>query len=300
MGTRELAAALNIDPGLVSRLVKRGMPMHSTDAANAWRVVHAPPRRRRESVQQAFNSAPAMQQQPDETFSFPPEWNEPPALDFSEAELAEVELPGEILETPVPRDIPPPGMFALSKNHFLHQFHAAKAKDKNRRRGVKRFIRPENAQALLDYLPPPGDCTHAVVRGDFVIGQIIPVILRGQSAEAVHISTLGMSRGNAEMLSDLRVKGQIGDLRILVSHYFAAVDANSTFAEVCRILGSAAPKVCRTHAKVILIAQPPDFFVVAGSANLRSSDNIEQFSIWNDIEVFDFHRRWMDEVFDKQ
>jgi len=47
MGTRELAKALGIDQGLVSRLTKRGMPMSSVAAANAWRAVHAPPRRRK-------------------------------------------------------------------------------------------------------------------------------------------------------------------------------------------------------------------------------------------------------------
>ena len=51
MGTRELAKALGIDQALVSRLTKRGMPMTSTEAANAWRTIHAPPRRRKAKVQ---------------------------------------------------------------------------------------------------------------------------------------------------------------------------------------------------------------------------------------------------------
>jgi hypothetical protein len=51
MGTRELASALKISPALVSHLSKRGMPMTSTEAANAWRALHAPPRRRKVKVQ---------------------------------------------------------------------------------------------------------------------------------------------------------------------------------------------------------------------------------------------------------
>ena len=35
---RQLAAALQIDPGLVSRDRKRGMPVHSVEAARAWRA----------------------------------------------------------------------------------------------------------------------------------------------------------------------------------------------------------------------------------------------------------------------
>ena len=68
------------------------------------------------------------------------------------------------------------------------------------------------------------------------------------------------------------------------------------FSDVCRILGEDAPKVCRNHSKIILIQQPGRQHVIADSANLRSSDNIEQFSIWNDSEVFAFHLGWMDEI----
>ena len=201
------------------------------------------------------------------------------ALEFSEIESKE----------------PPPGLFPLKKNHFLQQFHEAKAKDKNKRRGVKRYIKPENAKQVLAYLPETGDTTHAVVRGDFVVGDMIPVILKGKPASLVQITTLGMSEGNAKMLAELKAKGLIQDLKIMVSHYFASVDAESTFARVCQILGHP-PTITRNHTKVILIAQDPDYFVIAGSANLRSSDNVEQFAIWNDQQVFDFHRTWIDEL----
>jgi hypothetical protein len=61
--------------------------MTSVDAANAWRAVYAPPRRRRQSVQQVFNSKLVMP--PDAVdFVFPAEWYEPPALDFTREELA--------------------------------------------------------------------------------------------------------------------------------------------------------------------------------------------------------------------
>ena len=105
-----------------------------------------------------------------------------------------------------------------------------------------------------------------------------------------------MSEKNAEMLAGLHARGQVQNLQIVVSHYFASVDATSTFAKVCEILGPHAPAVTRNHAKVIIIIQPPNFYTVAGSANLRSSDNIEQFAIWNDPEVSNFHLNWMKEL----
>jgi hypothetical protein len=47
MGITELSKALEIDKGLVSRLVKKGMPTTSVDAAQAWREVNAKPKPRK-------------------------------------------------------------------------------------------------------------------------------------------------------------------------------------------------------------------------------------------------------------
>ena len=185
--------------------------------------------------------------------------------------------------------------FPLRRNRYMRQFHAAKADDKRSRRGLKRLVNPRNAAALAEHLPEPGDCTHAVVRGDFVTADIIPLLLGDRSADILAISTLGMSTGNAAMLADLRSSGQIRRLFLLVSHYFSQVDKTGTYREVKHLLGDAV-KVARTHAKVILVSAAPSFFVVEGSANLRSSDNIEQFAIWNDEELLNWHLDWMQEV----
>ena len=47
MGITELSNSLGIDKSVVSRLVKKGMPTTSVDAAQAWRETNAPPRAKR-------------------------------------------------------------------------------------------------------------------------------------------------------------------------------------------------------------------------------------------------------------
>ena len=47
MGITELSNTLGIDKSVVSRLVKKGMPTTSVDAAQAWRETNAPPRAKR-------------------------------------------------------------------------------------------------------------------------------------------------------------------------------------------------------------------------------------------------------------
>lgn len=186
--------------------------------------------------------------------------------------------------------------FALGANLF----HRVKGEEKNRRRGLKKWIRPENALALLPHLPTGAeDRTHAVLRGDFVLCDIIPAIIRDRGrCEHLHIATLGMSGANAECLAELHQAGLIGAITICCSHYFRQVDRTATWPEVERHLGAIAKLiVSRNHAKVICLpTESGDHFVIEGSANLRSSDNLEQIAVFNDPELAAFHRGWMAEL----
>lgn len=186
--------------------------------------------------------------------------------------------------------------FVLPANRF--HVHRAKAEAKAKRRGIKKFIRPENARQILPHLPgEPGDRTHAILRGDFVLCDLIPAILaeRGWCA-TLHVATLGLSAANAESLATLHRGGQIGAITLLCSTYFREVDKTTTYREVtARLQGIARIVVARNHAKVICLPTAAgDHFVIEGSANLRSSDNLEQIAVFNDPELAAFHRGWID------
>ena len=192
-------------------------------------------------------------------------------------------------------DRPSPG-FVLSEN----QFHARRAKKellKAGRRGIKAKIRPENAKGVLPHLPEgPDDRTHAILRGDFVLCDLIPAILdeRGACGE-IHIATLGLSRANAETLARLQREGMTDRVTVLCSSYFQQVDKLTTFRDVEAILAKAGRLiVARNHAKVICLPTARGAFVIEGSANLRSSDNLEQIAIFNDPELLQWHVRWIE------
>jgi len=50
LSNKEMASGLKVAPARVSEWEKRGMPMHSIEAAAAWRKVHAPARLKRAAV----------------------------------------------------------------------------------------------------------------------------------------------------------------------------------------------------------------------------------------------------------
>jgi len=191
----------------------------------------------------------------------------------------------------------PEPTFTLPRNLF----HVRKAEDKATRRGIKRLIRPENARAVLDHLPvTPDDRTHCILRGDFVLCDLIPQIADHDGGILdLRIATLGLSVANASLLRDLLAEGKVATLTLIVSHYFQQVDKATTFAEVATILDDERVRlvVTRSHAKVICMPTGAgNHFVLEGSANLRSSDNLEQMLLTNDPETHAFHAAWIDQL----
>lgn len=128
---------------------------------------------------------------------------------------------------------------------------------------------------------------------------LIPAIINARGPVLdTHVATLGLSTANAQCLADLKARGRIAALTIVCSLYFQQVDKATTYREVATVLaGVARLVIVRSHAKVICLPTAAgDHFVIEGSANLRSSDNLEQVVIFNDRNALEFHRAWMDEL----
>lgn len=191
-----------------------------------------------------------------------------------------------------------------SRNYIQRRKDAMKRKD---RAAARKLIRPKNADAILDALPAAGDLLHAVTCGDFVLGDLIGRLIdRKGSPVMLTISTLSMSVNNAEMLSRLMGDHPGLHLELLLSHYFkstngevfTAVESLITekFSERARV------GIQRSHAKVILwdYGEAGPSWVMETSANLRSSNNMEQMVISNDRKLLFFHREWIREMIDHE
>ncbi len=213
-------------------------------------------------------------------------------------DLSDVELRTDLAEVLSLLDEGRPGPeFALAGNLFL--FRKAKAEEKRSRAGIRKLIHPRNALPVVEQLPGPGERTHCILRGDFVLCDLIPAIIQARGrCPHLHLATLGLSVGNADTLATLRARDQVGGITLVCSHYFAQVDRTTTYRDVTnRLQGLATITVTRSHAKVICLPTAAgDHFVIEGSANLRSSDNTEQMVIFNDPETLAFHRAWLEAI----
>jgi hypothetical protein len=190
--------------------------------------------------------------------------------------------------------------FVLATNRFLKR--AKWQRDTVSRKEVKKLIKPENAQEVIRNLPAPGETVHAVLRGNFVLGDVLPYLLTYTGyCPLLRISSLSISNHNAETLRDLVTGGKVGRTMLIVSHWLKGGHEDGAYRKIVTTIGETGDiKAARCHAKMILIRSADYDLVLAGSANLRSCDSLEQITIDNDPDVYDFHAAWMDEMRDEQ
>jgi len=156
----------------------------------------------------------------------------------------------------------------------------------------------EKAQLLIDQLPGKEETLHCLMGGDFNAWDLIPAILNitGKPASRLIIATLGFNRGNMTHLGKLIDEGKVEKAALLCSHYFQSTDPGAwdVGKEILEDRGMNIA-FCRNHAKIICIeaGQP---YVVEGSANLRSCNNLEQFTLTNSRPLFEFHAGWIQEI----
>jgi hypothetical protein len=177
-------------------------------------------------------------------------------------------------------------------------------KDRHKKRdaaAVRKLIKPENSDIILDAFPvEPGDQLHAITSGDFIYGDfLLRLMERHGKPESVTITTLSMSQKNAERIASLLKKDPF-PLHIVLSDYFKSSNGKIFTAIQNFLIDPAFPgfrlTVTRSHAKIALFKYPEKYFVIESSANLRSSNNIEQISVFQDRELHDFHIAWIEEV----
>lgn len=159
----------------------------------------------------------------------------------------------------------------------------------------------KNAAALIQELPKAGEVLHALMGGEFHAWDLIPAMqqLMGEAIAELYITTLGFNHSNNQALCDMIDAGTVQTAKILCSAYFQGADRDVFNAAKERLesRGQVLAAV-RNHSKIILIkpAKSKSRFVVESSANLRSCNNVEQLSLFNCPDLFEFHKGWIEKA----
>ena len=185
----------------------------------------------------------------------------------------------------------------LRINAAKRAFDAINARNRARRRAM---VKPENAASILDKLPMPCDrALHVITPGNFIFCDLITAIAGKFPTRRLLISTLSFSKKNADALCRLIANGKVGSIGMLTSNYFAKTNAEilAHFEQGAAKTGKIQIGIARTHAKVTVFEfMDEKRLTIETSANLRSSDNIEQVSLFADVPTFNFHAEWIEQV----
>ena len=146
------------------------------------------------------------------------------------------------------------------------------------------------------------DC---LVSGNFIFGDFIEAFFVENDihTERLVLSTLSMSQNNIDSLKTLMLLGYVDKLDIVISTFFYGMERHLLMPYIYQELDfddRLQVAVAAVHTKVLLFKSDGGKHVtINGSANLRSSMNIETFSIEENKDTYDFHLDYHEKLIDK-
>lgn len=160
----------------------------------------------------------------------------------------------------------------------------------------------ENAESMADRIDYGRDY-FAFVSGKFIFGDFIEALCykKRLAPSAVYITTLGMSAENVDSIVNLVDYLGCKKVSLLVSHYFAQVEKNKLVPYMkAEFTGRPIDvAVLQSHCKIALIFSERGNVLISGSANISSSNNVEQFILMHDAETIRFVRERLDNIMER-
>lgn len=141
-----------------------------------------------------------------------------------------------------------------------------------------------------------------VVSGNFIFGDFIEAFMIRNNCKAIRmdITSLSLSQDNIDSLRTLLEKSYVDNLNLIVSAYFYAHEIHRLIPYIydqLDINDRFQLAVCGTHMKTCLFETlGGKKIIIHGSANLRSSGNIEQFTIEENPELYGFYKEMDDNI----
>lgn len=163
-----------------------------------------------------------------------------------------------------------------------------------------KFAKAEQLAKAIDFKEL--DRVFCIVSGRFIFGDFIEafIIHHNILVKEMTISTLSLSQDNVDSLHNLIKAGYIEKLNLIVSDYFFAHERKGLVSYCYEKLDidnkfqlAAAGTHCKTYQ---FLTKGGKHIIIHGSANMRSSDNIEQFVIEDNKDLYDFNQEYQNQI----
>ncbi len=167
----------------------------------------------------------------------------------------------------------------------------------------ERRMKYDLAIDLAKDIKPDKGCRYFVLlSGKFIAGDFIEAFVTEHELQVKRmvISTLSMSENNIDSLANLIIGDWVDKLDLIISDYFFSHERQNLVPYIYKRLdvdNVFQLAVAGTHCKLCLIeTHDGRFFTMHGSANLRSSANIEHIAIEESEELYLFNLEYQEKI----
>lgn len=187
-----------------------------------------------------------------------------------------------------------------------NKFESRYLKPKKYKELTEKQMKYEYAQELAnDIIITKGSRHFVIVNGSFIFGDLFEALIVKHNwyVKKMTISTLSMSENNIDSLANLIEWNLLDELNIIISDYFFSHERRNLIEYMYEELDKENKfqlAVAGTHCKTVIIETYCGLKIVChGSANLRSSGNIEQLQIEENETLFDFNDEYQNSIIEK-
>jgi len=175
-------------------------------------------------------------------------------------------------------------------------------RNKDRAKHVARLLggrgNCKDVTVISENIPQPGGIVHGVLRIEgYTFGDSLALLWDAIApVKEAYLSTLSLNERNSEMIEKWLQDG--ARVTLSLSEFFVASDKAKIYQKNILPLESLGLRVIldRVHAKIFAFDSAKGHVVVESSANLRSRSCIEQFTMFNDESVYQFHKQWLEGI----
>ena len=145
-------------------------------------------------------------------------------------------------------------------------------------------------------IPEPGEQLRIVTQKELLAFDFILAILKEEKILEMYLAFFQMGKKIAIEIVRLFNQGDILNIFLLLNDgllkqkpdVYGILEANKS--DNFRVI------TARTHTKIILIRTPGNHYVIEGSGNMSVGARIEQYIFEENRPVYDFHRKWMEDL----
>lgn len=169
----------------------------------------------------------------------------------------------------------------------------------------KQLVKYDNAIKLANEINiEQNKSTFCIVSGNFIFGDFIEefIIKHKFKVNRLIISSLSADQNNIDSLNTLLLIGAVKKLDLILSTYFYGFQKKNMMRYIDDVLDKEKTNltICDTHCKMVLInTECGRYFVIHGSANLPSSNNIEHFEVVECKSFYKFNLEYQLNIIDK-